>query len=146
MTILINLDYNSRHMHDFATISGDRAELSNHGHQRTPPPVAIKPFSVPGDVTNVERKASCSCGGGCSSCAKESERMNVQTKLAVSMPGDRDEQEADSVADQMVQMKSSPCSCGGGCGSCQAKSQPAIQRKASESSAVTQPGINRSVL
>jgi Domain of unknown function (DUF4157) len=135
-------------MHSFSTLtSSDRSKLSNHIHHKAPAAFQITPVDVPADTIKVHRKASsCACGGSCPSCAEDSERMNVQTKLAVSMPGDRDEQEADSIADQMVQMKSSPCSCGGGCGSCQGKSPATIQRKPSTSSTHTQPSVSRSVL
>lgn len=52
----------------------------------------------------VQRRSGCACGGGCPSCEKESEAFKVQTKLAVSRPGDEFEQEANAVADQMMRM------------------------------------------
>ena len=43
----------------------------------------------------LQRQLSCACGGGCPRC---------QTKLKISEPGDRDEQEADHIADQVMRM------------------------------------------
>jgi outer membrane protein OmpA-like peptidoglycan-associated protein len=77
----------------------------------------------------IQRKSSCPCGGGCQSCQQESDLPPIQTKLAVSAPGDQYEQEADRVADEVVQMKAAPCACGGGCGGCQDKREPLVQRK-----------------
>ena len=45
---------------------------------------------------------SCSCGGGCPGCQKDS--SDIQTKLRVSEPGDVHEQEADRVADEIMRM------------------------------------------
>ena len=47
---------------------------------------------------------TCACGGGCPRCEQESAIHKVQTKLAVSSPGDKFEQEADAVADQVMRM------------------------------------------
>lgn len=51
--------------------------------------------------------------------------LQVQPKLTVSAPGDRYEQEADRVAQQVMRMPDSQlqraCACGGGCSKCQAE-------------------------
>ena len=47
----------------------------------------------------LQRKASCACGGGCPRCKS---KLPIQTKLAVSEPGDIYEQEADRIADQVL--------------------------------------------
>ena len=46
-------------------------------------------------------KASCACGGGCPRCQ---EAALLQPQLKISEPGDRDEQEADRIADQVMRM------------------------------------------
>lgn len=46
----------------------------------------------------VQRTPACACGGGCPRC------LGVQTKLKVNPPGDRYEQEADNLADQVMRM------------------------------------------
>jgi hypothetical protein len=43
----------------------------------------------------------CACGGGCPRCQN---RLPIQTKVAVSQPGDVHEQEADRVAEQVMRM------------------------------------------
>jgi hypothetical protein len=63
--------------------------------------------SVPGmhnDGPVLQRKSNCACGGGCPRCEQESANLMVQTKLAISSPGDASEQEADAVADQVMRM------------------------------------------
>lgn len=56
---------------------------------------------------------ACSCGatagasGKCAACAAD-ERLGTQPKLAVSRPGDRYEQEADRIADQVMASRSTP--------------------------------------
>lgn len=61
----------------------------------------------------------CACDGGCPRCA------GVQTKLRVSAPGDRDEMEADRVADRVMRMgeptQHRHCTCGGTCPQCSGK-------------------------
>lgn len=52
----------------------------------------------------IQRKAACSCGGECPRCQQKS----LQTKLAVSQPGDTLEQEADRVADQVLSAPANP--------------------------------------
>ncbi|MGL5064752.1 MAG: DUF4157 domain-containing protein [Microcoleus sp.] len=43
----------------------------------------------------------CACGGGCPRCKQE---LGIQTKLKISEPGDRYEQEADRIADEVMRM------------------------------------------
>ena len=52
----------------------------------------------------LQRKQNCACGGGCPRCSQEVNAETIQTKLAVSTPGDQYEQEADRVADQVMRM------------------------------------------
>jgi hypothetical protein len=47
----------------------------------------------------LQRKPGCACGGGCPRCKN---KLPIQTKLAVSEPGDIYEQEADRIADQVM--------------------------------------------
>lgn len=99
----------------------------------SPPLVSARPL--------VQRKAACECGGECSSCQEET---NVQTKLAVSAPGDQYEQEADRVADQVMHMRAA-----GGihtgpasqvqrkCSQCDQEESKPLMRAASSSSPLT---------
>lgn len=65
----------------------------------------VAPVSVPqSDGALLQRKSNCACGGGCPSCAEETPRGTIQTKLQVSTPGDHYEQQADRVAEQIVSM------------------------------------------
>lgn len=50
----------------------------------------------------IQRKPGCACGGGCPTCREE--QATIQTKLKIGKPGDRYEQEADRVADQVMRM------------------------------------------
>ena len=82
-----------------------------HKHQKAPssPVPVLSPFVLPTATSGplIQRKAGCACGGGCPSCEQEANKLNVQTKLAVSSPGDHFEQEADHVADQVMRMPDS---------------------------------------
>ncbi len=49
----------------------------------------------------LQRKPNCACGGGCPRCQS---RFPIQTKLAVSEPGDVYEQEADQIAERVMRM------------------------------------------
>ncbi len=51
----------------------------------------------------IQMKAS-GCCGGCANHGKEEEESPVQTKLAIGMPGDRYEQEADRISEQVMRM------------------------------------------
>jgi hypothetical protein len=46
----------------------------------------------------------CACGGGCPRCKEE---LGIQTKLKISEPGDKYEQQADRVADEVMRMPES---------------------------------------
>jgi hypothetical protein len=63
-----------------------------------PAPDSVLPSSL------LQRKTACACGGGCPRCQKKSDDLKVQTKLAISTPGDEFEQEADAVADHVMRM------------------------------------------
>ncbi|MDT5267905.1 MAG: hypothetical protein QOH49_91 [Acidobacteriota bacterium] len=54
----------------------------------------------------------------------------LQTKLAVSSPGDASEQEADRVAERVLMMEEKPCACGGSCARCGGGKEPLVRRKA----------------
>lgn len=59
--------------------------------------VLSRPFFRP----KLQMKPICACGGGCPSCQSKSA---IQAKLSISEPGDIYEQEADRIADQVMQM------------------------------------------
>lgn len=64
----------------------------------------FSPAKSPTPYEFVQRASSCACGGGCPRCQSESHSPNVQTKLAISTPGDEYEQEADELAGQVMRM------------------------------------------
>lgn len=68
--------------------------------RRAPTPKALSPVPATADLI-LQRKSACACGGGCPRCR---EQHAIQPKLTISMPGDRYEQEADQVAEQIMQM------------------------------------------
>ncbi len=59
-----------------------------------------RPF--PGSI--LQKNPSCACGGGCPRCQQGSGHRDIQTKLAISTPGDEYEKEADLVAEQVLRM------------------------------------------
>src|SRR5687767_6083044 len=65
-----------------------------------PAPIALV-STMPGDGSLLQRKANCACGGGCPTCES---KLPIQTKLAVSEPGDAYELEAERIADQVMRM------------------------------------------
>jgi hypothetical protein len=71
-------------------------------------PITVLPATLslpsPTDSRLIQRAPECACGGGCPRCAVGSHNLNLQTKLSVSMPGDKYEQEADRVADEVLRM------------------------------------------
>src|SRR5689334_5542087 len=77
-----------------------------------PPPAhttPVSPWSMQssGGGPIVQRKCArgkCARGGDCPRCAAETEKLNVQTKPAISSPGDVFEREADAVADHVMRM------------------------------------------
>ena len=72
------------------------------------PPVVhtapVSPWSTSSVGVGPMIQRKCACGGGCPSCEAETDKLKVQTKLAISSPGDAFEQEADAVADQVMRM------------------------------------------
>jgi len=70
---------------------------------RSRSPVETAPVFNPAAASTLplQRKAACSCGGGCPACQS---KPAIQTKLSISEPGDLYEQEADRVADQVMRM------------------------------------------
>jgi hypothetical protein len=58
----------------------------------------------------------------------------LQAKLRINQPNDKYEQEADRVAEQVLQMKEASCACGGSCTHCKDKKKNLVQRKATVSS------------
>ena len=72
-----------------------------------PPPVhtvPVSPWSTQPSGAGPVIQRKCACGGGCPSCEAETNNLKVQTKLAISSPGDASEREADSVADHVMRM------------------------------------------
>lgn len=61
----------------------------------------FKPALSPAPDGAVQRASSCACGGGCPRCQGQ---RAVLPKLAISAPGDRFEQEADRVAEQVMRI------------------------------------------
>lgn len=57
--------------------------------------------TIPTIAGLIQRKANCACGGSCPQCQNEDV---IQTKLAISTPGDQYEVEADRVAEQVMRM------------------------------------------
>lgn len=51
----------------------------------------------------IQRKAGCACGGNCPPC-KEKEETFIQPKLKIIEPNDKYEQEAERVAERIMQM------------------------------------------
>src|SRR4028119_1346818 len=58
---------------------------------------SVSPLST--GMPLLQRK--CACGGGCPRCQGE---LGIQTKLKISEPGDKYEQEADRIADEVMRM------------------------------------------
>ncbi len=93
---------------------------------------ARRPFA--GDGVLLQRRSACACGGGCPMCQSN---LPIQTKLAVSQPGDIYEQEADQVAEQVTQMAEptlqrtcASCTVGGStCPECAEEKERLVQRK-----------------
>src|SRR3989442_111175 len=87
---------------------GDPARKS----QKAPiQPVPISPWFTPASVSNgplLQRKPSCACGGGCPQCQQQSGHADLQTKLAVSEPGDQYETEAERVSERILRMQIRP--------------------------------------
>src|SRR5215207_6153761 len=69
-----------------------------------PPPAmfARAPAALSHAGLMLQRKEACACDGGCLRCAEETEHKMLQARLRVGTPGDRYEQEADRVAEQVM--------------------------------------------
>src|SRR6267154_1916119 len=80
---------------------------------------------------SIQCKPGCACGGECPDCQEDLEDVDIQNKLAISMPGDPFEQEADRVADQVMRMPGPQvqrgCSCGGSCPTCVSEADEVVQ-------------------
>lgn len=93
----------------------------------------ISPHPLSGPI--LQTNSACACGGGCPRCHS---KLPIQTKLAVSQPGDVYEQEADRVAEQVMRMPApalqrtcASCSSGGStCPECEAEKESLVQRRA----------------
>ncbi len=94
---------------------------------------------------------ACACGGGCPRCQN---KLPIQTKLAVSQPGDAYEREADRVAEQVMRMPASTiqrtcasCTAGGTtCPKCAAEEKSLVQRKTTPASSESGPSVSENVL
>jgi uncharacterized protein DUF4157 len=86
----------------------DRITIRERTHKPLPvsrPRVAASLSS--GQISPIlQRQSGCACGGGCPRCDAKSHPPDIQTKLTVSA-GDRFEQEADSIAEQVMRMPES---------------------------------------
>ena len=72
---------------------------------RSAPPHSGRIFSSTStDSTMLQRSSHCACGGGCPRC----QSAPLQAKLRITSPRDRYEQEADRVADRVMQTAKSP--------------------------------------
>lgn len=84
----------------------DRIAIGERIHKpllasRPRPPVSLSSEQI---SPILQRQSGCACGGGCPRCERESANLKIQTKLAISSPGDAFEQEADAVANQVMRM------------------------------------------
>ncbi|HLL70680.1 MAG TPA: DUF4157 domain-containing protein [Pyrinomonadaceae bacterium] len=107
-------------------------QAGTHASDASPAPSprrAAAPSGFPAPDT-IWRKANCACGGGCPRCEAEQEAA-AQTKLKISTPGDRYEQEADRVADEIMRMPAHEPHPRGGLLSTNAASGSLLQRKCS---------------
>lgn len=76
-----------------------QASKTSRAPVRQPAPRSPLAEPVTSEVAFIQPK--CACGGGCPSCR---DKIELQTKLAVSAPGDVYEQEADRVAAEVMRM------------------------------------------
>jgi Domain of unknown function (DUF4157) len=83
---------------NMALMAKEKAQAISHARS-TPTSRAILQRQPISSVA--ESGEHCACGGGCPRCQKSA---LLQTKLKISEPGDRYEQEADRVADQVIRM------------------------------------------
>lgn len=92
-------------------------------------------------VSTIQCKSNCPCGGGCPRCKNN---HMIQAKLKINEPGDTYEQEADRIAETVVESKTSPllqrkCACAKGtpCPECEEEKKALIQRKTAQASDIT---------
>jgi hypothetical protein len=87
------------------TLATKQPSNQDSAHQKpvraTPVPVARSLSTGLAGSAMLQRKPGCACGGGCPLCQ---EQALLQTKLKISEPGDVYEQEADLIADQVMQI------------------------------------------
>ena len=79
---------------------GDRGRTACSSTSRS---CSVSP--LPTGMPLLQRK--CACGGGCPRCQAEQdleEALPIQTKVKISQPGDKYEQEADRIAEQVMRM------------------------------------------
>jgi hypothetical protein len=97
-------------MKEVALQSTFDSATARHQHQAVPSPVPVSPSIQPTSALDgpvIQRQANCACGGDCPRCADERHAGTIQTKLTISTPGDRYEQEADRVAEQVMRIPAS---------------------------------------
>src|SRR5713101_6999982 len=91
-------------MQALATKSAETATSKNkkaEAHSASVSPWYAQPVTVI-DGPVIQRQPNCACGGGCPRCQEQERHQSIQTKLAISTPGDLYEQEADRVAEQVL--------------------------------------------
>ena len=108
------------------TLATKQPSNSDSAHQKpvraNPTPIvrfhSVSPLSTGMSLL----QCKCACGGGCPRCQAEQdleEALPIQTKLKISKPGDKYEQEADRIADQVMRMPEQglqlACTWDGGC-------------------------------
>ncbi len=81
-------------------------------------PKSVPSYAPPSPITQLQRKLG-----------NQAIQRLVQAKLKISQPGDLYEEEADRIAEQVVQRKAESCHCGVTCSKCQAETKGLIQRK-----------------
>ncbi|MGH7807801.1 MAG: eCIS core domain-containing protein [Thermodesulfobacteriota bacterium] len=83
--------------------SHDKAHKHKSGVVRNSS-ITSQSTNPPLSLTTIHRKPSCPCGGGCPRCK---DTHIIQTKLKFNEPGDKYEQEADRMADEIMRMPDS---------------------------------------
>ncbi len=81
--------------------SSNDAIRKHKGKVQTPPPSTAKASVFSYRDIAIQRKPTCPCGGGCLRCE---EKLPIQTKLKINESGDKYEQEADRVVEQVMWM------------------------------------------
>ncbi len=128
MTVMTSVQYQK------PTAVGQISTDATRRHFRPPP--------APTASGLIQRKSSCACGGGCPRCQEPSSHA-LQTKLAISTPGDTYEREADRIAEQVTSVagpvaQRSCAACAAGeshCTKCESEPTISIQRQVAPASA-----------